>query len=263
MPPNKNPQAQIQSAQIPMDFAPNPEFCFENFAVGPSNEKALALIQGWQAWPAPALLLQGPKGSGKTHLGTAWSRVVGSGNFIDDADRREPQDVFAHSNDALSGDSGPLLLSSTLAPEGWPHTLPDLHSRMKNMAVATLHDPDDEVLEAVIRKLFEDTGRSVGRDVVKYLITYSPRSVPALRLCVGQLDMAARSAKADITKSFASRFLTAQLKSKLYFDLEASLLQTTRSYREKTGTNASFIIPIHSIYGNINVVTQPIRFRAV
>ncbi len=51
--------------------------------------------------------------------------------------------------------------------------------------------------------------------------------------------------------SALARFLTAQLKSKLYFDLEEKLLQTTRAYTGKAGTDASFIIPIHSIYGNI------------
>ncbi len=48
-----------------------------------------------------------------------------------------------------------------------------------------------------------------------------------------------------------ARFLTAQLQSKLYLDLEESLLETTQAYNKKTGSGASFIIPIHSIYGNI------------
>ncbi|RKX41450.1 MAG: hypothetical protein DRP64_11325 [Verrucomicrobia bacterium] len=51
--------------------------------------------------------------------------------------------------------------------------------------------------------------------------------------------------------SALSQFLTAQLKSKLYLDLEKKLLETTQAHNKKTGSNASFVIPIHSIYGNI------------
>lgn len=196
--------------QIPMDLAPTPEFGFDNFVTGPSNQDGFALITGWRSWPAPVLLLQGPKGSGKTHLGHAWAAEVPDGLFIDDADEDDPHVVFAAINAALAGEAGPLLLASTRPPNDWPHDVPDLHSRMKNMAVASLSDADDDVLEAIIRKLFEDTGRSVSRDLVGYIITRSPRSVPALRHAIAELDMAARTDKADLTKAFAVRFFNAQ-----------------------------------------------------
>ena len=51
--------------------------------------------------------------------------------------------------------------------------------------------------------------------------------------------------------SALARFLTAQLKSKLYFDLEETLMETTHSYEGARVSDPAFIIPIHSIYGNI------------
>ncbi len=51
--------------------------------------------------------------------------------------------------------------------------------------------------------------------------------------------------------SAEARFLTGQLKSKLYLDLEEKLMETTHAYRGEDGIEASFIIPIHSIYGNM------------
>ena len=48
-----------------------------------------------------------------------------------------------------------------------------------------------------------------------------------------------------------ARFLTAQLKSKLFLDLETRLMETTRKHAAQTGVPVSFVIPIHSIYGNI------------
>ncbi|WP_371397817.1 hypothetical protein [Fretibacter rubidus] len=198
------------SRQIPMDLAPTPDYRFDNFVTGPSNQDGFRLVKGWQAWPAPVLLLQGPKGSGKTHLGHAWAAEGHGGVFIDDAETQDAHMVFAAINKALAGEAGPLLLASTRPPHEWPHSLPDLHSRMKNTAVASLSDADDDVLEGIIRKLFDDTGRSVSRDLVGYIITRSPRSVPALRHGISELDMAARADKADMTKAFAVRFFNAQ-----------------------------------------------------
>ena len=52
-----------------------------------------------------------------------------------------------------------------------------------------------------------------------------------------------------------AQFLTAELKAKLYLKLEKDLLKTTK---EKNG-NAAFIIPIHSIFGNISSsITAPL-----
>ncbi len=51
--------------------------------------------------------------------------------------------------------------------------------------------------------------------------------------------------------SALARFLTAQLKAKLYLDLEASLMQTTHTFGGAVVSDPAFVIPIHSIYGNI------------
>lgn len=51
--------------------------------------------------------------------------------------------------------------------------------------------------------------------------------------------------------SAKARFLTAQLKAKLYLDLEKTLMETTQTCEGAVVRDAAFIIPIHSIYGNI------------
>ncbi|MEL6688650.1 MAG: DnaA/Hda family protein, partial [Pseudomonadota bacterium] len=60
------------TSQIPLDLTPDPDFTFERFIEAPSNAGALAVVRTWPAWPAPAILLLGPEGTGKTHLGEAW-----------------------------------------------------------------------------------------------------------------------------------------------------------------------------------------------
>ena len=42
----------------------------DDFLAGPGNEAALRLIESWPDWPANAVALIGPEGSGKTHLAT-------------------------------------------------------------------------------------------------------------------------------------------------------------------------------------------------
>ncbi len=49
-----------------------------DFLCGPGNETALALIDHWTDWPARALALTGPEGSGKSHLAAIWAQAAGA-----------------------------------------------------------------------------------------------------------------------------------------------------------------------------------------
>src|SRR6185436_6501323 len=60
--------------QLTFDLAlPPPTYAREDFVVSNGNREALAWIDRWPDWPAPALALSGPPGSGKTHLGRIWA----------------------------------------------------------------------------------------------------------------------------------------------------------------------------------------------
>ena len=50
----------------------------EDFFSGPCNESALRLIDCWPDWPANAIALVGPEGSGKTHLAMIWASAAGA-----------------------------------------------------------------------------------------------------------------------------------------------------------------------------------------
>ncbi|MGB3455248.1 MAG: hypothetical protein WBA35_02720 [Litorimonas sp.] len=192
--------------QIPLDLTPAPDFTFERFIEAPSNAGALAVVRAWPAWPAPAMLLLGPEGTGKTHLGEAW--LKGSrGVFLDDAHTLTDEALFGFINRALRGEVPGLLLASRVPPLDWGATLPDLQSRLGAMPVVELFEPDDDSLHPITRALFERRGREVGRDVVDYLLKYTDRSVPALRDTIQLIDAAASSAKADVTRPFVSKLL--------------------------------------------------------
>lgn len=195
-----------KTVQIPLDLTPAPDFTFESFIEAPSNAGALNVVRSWPAWPAAAMMLLGPAGTGKTHLGEAW-RAVSNGVFIDDAHTRADGDLFGMINRALRGEIPGLLLASRVPPTDWGVTLPDLTSRLGAMPVMQLHEPDDDSLHPITRALFAQQGREVGRDVVDYLLKYTDRSVPALRATIRLIDEAASSAKADVTKLFAAKIL--------------------------------------------------------
>lgn len=213
--------------QIPLDLSPNPDFSLVSFEVGDCNRAAYAAVTAWPNWPAPILLLSGPKGSGKTHLGQAWAKandaaiMSGDANidletisqqpvFLDAANRADEAQIFGLLNFALSGQVPGLLLAARQVPQLWDIALPDLRSRLVNVPAASLEDADDTILEAIIRKLFEDQGRMVKADVVVYLIKHEVRSIPALRRVVTELEQAARQAKRDVTRSFTASFLKAR-----------------------------------------------------
>ncbi len=48
----------------------------DDFLPGSCNAAALALIDSWPDWPAGAMALVGPEGSGKTHLATIWALAL-------------------------------------------------------------------------------------------------------------------------------------------------------------------------------------------
>jgi len=192
--------------QIPLNLTPAPVFSFESLSLSACNEDAVKTVLAWPKWPSPILLLIGPKGSGKTHIGQAWSQKTNQ-TFIDDASSVDEQQLFSVLNLALNGDIDGLLLAADKPAAEWNIALPDLKSRLLNVPVAHLRDHDDEILEPILRKLFEDRGRAVTSGLVKYLLKQCDRSVPALKEIALNLDLAAQSQKTDLTKAFAAKYM--------------------------------------------------------
>lgn len=192
--------------QIPLDLSRAPEHSFANLLISDCNATAVKTARAWRDWPSPILLLIGPHSSGKTHIGQAWAAETG-GTFIDNADTVLEAELFASMNKALNGELKALLLAACKAPQNWGILMPDLFSRLKNTPTALLEEHDDMILEPILQKLFKDRGRSVSSDLVQYLLKYHDRSVSALREIVKELDIAAQSKKADLTKAFATKHL--------------------------------------------------------
>jgi len=193
-------------SQIPLNLRPALRHSFANFHVTPGNHAAVTMLRARDRWPSAALLILGPKGSGKTHLGQAWQSKT-DGLFIDDAHLGDEKVLFDAINRALAGKITGLVLASSSAPTAWNVSMPDLNSRLKAMPTLTLAEHDEISLEPILREFFAQAGRVVGQDVVTFVLRQCDRSVDALRDLVMELDVAAGSKKADLTKAFVAKYL--------------------------------------------------------
>ena len=180
----------------------------EDFVAGRCNEAALALIDCWPDWPANAIALVGPEGSGKTHLATIWAATAGarvlSGRalteaglrpalatgalVIEDAAGTEDEHALFHLINLARDEKAFLLFTARTAPSLWPMTIPDVVSRLRALPVVTLLPPDDAMLRALIVKLAADRQLAFDESVVRYLSTRIERSFAAARAAVIALD---------------------------------------------------------------------------
>jgi hypothetical protein len=62
--------------QLTFRWPHSPSFAREDFLPAPSNLDALAAIELWPNWSSRMLMLVGPEGAGKSHLGAIWARAA-------------------------------------------------------------------------------------------------------------------------------------------------------------------------------------------
>ena len=192
--------------QIPLALSPEPTHSFADFLISESNASAVKAVRAWPDWPLPILMLAGVQGTGKSHLGQAWVSETG-GVFIDDASKIEEAKLFKVMNQALNGEILGLLIADRKTPSEWGVKMPDLQSRLSSTPIVMLEEHDDEILEPIVRKLFQDKGRDVSQDLISYLLKYQERSIAAQRIIVAELETAAQRIKADLTKAFVAKYL--------------------------------------------------------
>lgn len=210
--------------QTALDLTPEPNFSFERFERGFSNQLAVSAVESWPNWPTSILVMSGPSGTGKTHLGHAWAKLSnglkfnaselsdvsafweGHTLFLDNAESASESLLFAIMNMALNGQLTSLLMASRIPPTLWNVELPDLRSRLKNANHVKIDEHEDVLLEPIIRKIFEDQGRQVSKDIVTYIIKHCDRSVASLRAFIIKLDAQARMTKSDITRAYVAKF---------------------------------------------------------
>ena len=148
-------------AQLPLSLPHRPALGRDDFLVAPANAEAVAWLDRWPNWPAPALVLAGPAGSGKTHLAQVFAARSGAvllaaaalaraappalvadarAAVVDDAERAD-EEALLHLYNMLAERGWHLLLLARAAPARWGIALPDLRSRLLAAPVASWRRP--------------------------------------------------------------------------------------------------------------------------
>jgi DnaA regulatory inactivator Hda len=213
--------------QLPLDLGFRPAQARADFLVAPCNAAAVAWIDRWPDWPAPALALWGPAGSGKTHLLEVWRarskaapiaaqaltsaalpQLLGAARAaaIDDAEGADDE-ALLHLYNVLAERQGHLLLAAREPPARWAIGLADLRSRLLAAPAVAVEAPDDALLAALLVKLFADRQLRISEDLIAYLLPRIERSFAAAQLIVAALDKAALAGQRAVTVPLARAIL--------------------------------------------------------
>lgn len=214
--------------QLALDLAGAPSYAEEDFLVGPSNEAAYAALEAWPDWSHPVLRLEGPPGSGKSHLASIWAARAGAVRvaaaevvdarvpalaeapalLIEDADRGIADEAaFFHLLNLARERRIATVITASAPPDAWGLATPDLLSRLRLAPCARLAPPDDAVFKAVLVKLFVDRQLVVDTSVVDFLALRLERSLAAAAEAVAALDADALSQKRRITRPMAADYV--------------------------------------------------------
>lgn len=218
--------------QLVLDLPVTPAFGAEDFLVGGSNARALGLIESWPDWPDRLLLIEGPTGSGKSHLAAIWAEraeaVILPAAYVT-AERvpslaEAPALVLEDLDQGVGGGQGDeralfhlvnlarerghdILVTSARAPECCGLATPDLVSRLRLAPSGTVEAPDDALLRAVLVKLFHDRQIAVDATVIDYVADRMERSLAAAQTIVAALDREALSRGRRVTRPIAANIL--------------------------------------------------------
>ncbi len=219
------PAAKPPPCQLVLDLPHPTGEGLADFLPSPSNRAALGAVLAWPRWPAPACVVTGPPGSGKTHLLKIWAdragavllrgdelwepaeplRRLGAAGAcaVDDAELLADEALLFHLYNRVAERRGGLLLAAARPVASWPLALPDLRSRLLTAWAVAIRPPDDALLAALLVKQFADRQLSVEAGVVAFLVNRVERSFAGVRAAVAALDRASLRARRPVTMPLA------------------------------------------------------------
>lgn len=218
------------SRQLPLEWPALPASRREDFLAAPGNAAALALIDAFPNWPAKVVCLVGPQGSGKSHLASIFAARAGAlvlpareleragvpdalaagALVLEDLDAAPFEEAALFHLLNLAREQGAYLLMTTRTPPAKLRlATADLASRLRAVPVFEIEPADDDLLAALLLKLFADRQLAVDEATVSYLLLRIPRSVAGAQKVVEAIDRAALAAHRPATRALAAQVLKA------------------------------------------------------
>lgn len=200
----------------------------DKLVVAEANRDAAKLLTDWRTWPHGALALSGPAGSGKTHLALAWALEVGARQISPQAAAEDAAAIFREADGRLLVDNadgeldeamlwrildlsraerGAILLVGVATPSAWVVQTPDLRSRLASLPVAKLGEPDEVLMDVVLRRICREKFIQLSDDAAKYLVRRLPRTFAAAQAWAAALDEELVHGAKPVTTVIAKRAL--------------------------------------------------------
>lgn len=203
--------------QLPLEFEHHPYLDKEDFMVARCNIEAVQTLEAWPQWPFFAVCLYGPSGCGKTHLANIFSNQVSVLThypykipnikakdlkletvhqlfqkhkclIVEDLNENINQEAMFHLYNLYRNEGGNILFTAEKAPARLKFNLPDLQSRLNIVPAIEIGEPDDELLSALIVKLFADRQIVVSPEIVNYILANMQRSFCYTRKLIAEID---------------------------------------------------------------------------
>lgn len=207
---------QTKPQQLPFDLGHRTAFARDDFWVSQSNQDAVAWLDKYPDWPAPLLVIHGPRACGKSHLLKVWQNETGAALYDAAAPDAQPTAVVLDDLESFMGDAareeallhlyniqkecgGHILAAAETPPRQWRCVLRDLESRLLAAPAVAVGSPDDQLMAVVLTKLFSDRQIFVPQEVVQFLVPRLERSFAAMRDIVEAIDHKALAEKRKVT----------------------------------------------------------------
>lgn len=207
----------INRHQIPLEFPHHPYMERDDFIVSACNKEAYDAINHWPVWPFFSLCIYGPKMCGKTHLTHIYADNVSLATnypypiprieaqkltlelppllfekhrclIVENLNDNINQEAMFHLYNLYNNEGGNILFTADFPPTQLNISLPDLKSRLNVVPAIRISAPDDELLSALIIKLFMDRQITVSLDIVKYILVNMQRSFIYAQKLVDKID---------------------------------------------------------------------------
>ena len=225
-----------KNKQIPLIFEHQAGYKRDDFMVNKCNVQAINVIDIWPNWPFFAYVLYGPKGCGKSHLVHIFvERVLAFYKKPVNVKIINAQDITLHkahtlhkenyclivenltskiNNEALfhlfnlyQNEGGYILFTSEIAPARMHFKLPDLQSRLNIIPSVAIGEPNDELLSALIVKLFQDRQIIITPEILNYIISNMERSFSFAIKLVEEIDIISMAKKRAVSVNIVKEAL--------------------------------------------------------
>ena len=128
--PSEDEIVSAPARQLTLDWPHDPSYAREDFLEAPGNAEALRAILSWPNWAGRTLMLVGPSGSGKSHLGAIWARTAAARVVAAEALSRAPlvelaaaKALLIEDADRIGAEEAALFHLLNLARESGAHLL--------------------------------------------------------------------------------------------------------------------------------------------